>query len=125
MTLPKQIQKTQTVFNAFIRLRDKDLPCISCGSWNVTDAGHYYSAGNYTGLRFTEINCNGQCKKCNCFLSGNLINYRQGLIARYGEDRVKLLEMTSTLHRFRKWSRFELEALYQHYSNEIKKLKAA
>jgi hypothetical protein len=36
-------------------------------------------------LLFNEYNVNGQCKmKCNNMMSGNLIEYRKGIIERYG-----------------------------------------
>jgi hypothetical protein len=117
--LPKLLQKAQLVFNAFIRERDKDKGCISCGS-EVTQAGHYFSAGHHSGLRFNEMNTNGQCTRCNCFLSGNLIKYRSGLIKRYSEGKVILLEVTA--NKVKKWSRFELELIIQEYKQRLSKL---
>ncbi len=85
--------KAGNVFRKWIRKRDEGKPCISCGSYNVSDAGHYYSAGHHPALEFNEDNTNGQCRHCNSFLSGNLIEYRKGLINRIGGDRVELLDM--------------------------------
>lgn len=120
-TLPRLLKKTQEVFNKYIRLRDRDKGCISCGA-EVTEAGHYFSQGHHSALRFNETNTNGQCTRCNCFLSGNLINYRMGLVKRYGEQKVLLLEHVGKTSGVRKWSRVELEALIQHYKQEIEKL---
>lgn len=117
IALPKLIQKAQKVFNAWIRERDKDKGCISCGA-EVTEAGHYLSVGHHGAFRFNEINTNGQCTRCNCFLHGNLIAYRQGLVRRYGEDKVLLLESQSKT--LKKWSRFELEALIETYKAQKK-----
>jgi hypothetical protein len=64
-------------------------------------------------LRFDEYNVNGQCLRCNNFLHGNLIRYRQGLIAKYGENKVNLLENYGS--RVKKWSRLELEWICQNY----------
>lgn len=111
--LPKLLKKAQDKFNAWIRNRDKELGCISCGS-GIDHAGHYFSAGHYSSLRFNEMNVNGQCLRCNNFLHGNLIRYRQGLIARYGEEKVELLESQSR-NGVKKWSRFELELIIQQY----------
>ena len=116
--LPKLLKKTQDVFNRWIRSRDKDKGCISCGAV-VTEAGHYHSAGHYSALRFSEINTNGQCTRCNCFLSGNLIHYRQGLVKRYGEEKVLMLENSARFVRIKKWSRFELETLISHYKKYL------
>ena len=111
LSLPKLTAKAQMIFNRWIRNRDKDKGCISCGA-EVTEAGHYMSAGHYTALRFNEANTNGQCTRCNCFLHGNLIHYRQGLIKKIGEQRVLMLENHT---RIKKWSRYELELIIQTY----------
>jgi len=107
------IKKAQIVFNKFIRERDKDKGCISCGS-QVTQAGHFYSQGHHSALRFNEINVNGQCIRCNCFLHGNLLNYRSGLIKRYGEQKVILLEVGK--NKVKKWSRLELQEIIKMYA---------
>lgn len=87
-------KEAQTAFNAWIRARDADLPCISCGrhhggQWH---AGHYLSTGARPELRFEPDNVQKQCAPCNSHLSGNLIMYRVGLIARIGLERVEALE---------------------------------
>ena len=122
LSLPKLLEKAQRIFNAFIRARDKDKGCISayCRG-QVEHAGHYFSQGHHSALRFNELNVNGCCARCNTFLSGTLIRYRQGLVARYGEQRVQMLEGLSR-RTVKKWSHGELEILIQHYRNETKKL---
>lgn len=84
----------QTVFNTYIRTRDKDLPCISCGKNNEKQfhAGHYRSVGSCPELRFSELNVWRQCATCNTYLHGNLIEYRKELIKRIGVDQVEWLE---------------------------------
>lgn len=117
MTLPKLLAKTQEVFNRYIRKRDEGLPCISCGR-NISagsQASHYFSAGHYTALRFDERNVHASCKYCNMFLHGNLINYRKGLIKRYGVDFVEGLEKDADLRKVHKWSREELLAITRKY----------
>lgn len=120
ISLPKLLAKAQKVFNAWVRRRDSSLslPCICCGSFNTSDAGHYFSQGQHSALRFNETNVNLCCRKCNHFLAGNLINYRQGLIRRYGEAAVDKLELAAKLNRVKKWSRFELDMLINIYSKE-------
>lgn len=115
LSLPKLLAKAQLVFNRFIRLRDQWKGCISCGG-KVEQAGHFFSQGHHSALRFSEMNVAGQCVRCNCFLHGNLINFRQGLIKRYGEVNVDKLELAAKLNRVRKWSRFELEHIIKMYS---------
>jgi len=116
-SLPKLLKKAQEVFNRWIRERDQEKGCISRGcNGRVENAGHYFSQGNHSGLRFNEANVHGCCVKCNLFLSGNLIRYRQGLIDRYGEDYVKRLEEKEAkmIGPF-KWHRIELEEIIKKY----------
>jgi hypothetical protein len=84
----------QTVFNTYIRTRDKELPCVSCGKNNEKQfhAGHYRSVGSCPELRFEELNVWRQCATCNTYLHGNLIEYRKELIKRIGVDQVEWLE---------------------------------
>ena len=88
------LKDTQVVFNKYIRLRDQDDGCISCGSKSAYayHAGHYRSIGSAGHLRFNEQNCHRQCSACNTHLSGNLIRYRLGLIRKIGIHAVEALE---------------------------------
>ncbi len=117
-TKPELIKKAQTAFNAFIRTRDRDKPCISCGRPlpnrpNGFDAGHYRSVGSAPNLRFEELNCHGQCKHCNNYLSGNHVNYRLGLIERIGLSALEALESDNTPRHFTKDELRELEKVYK------------
>lgn len=89
------IKILQILFNKFIRLRDANLPCISCGRKNVEEfhAGHYI-ASTYQVHRFNEFNVHKQCSFCNTHLRGNLIEYRANLIAKIGIEKVEQLEQT-------------------------------
>lgn len=111
--LPKLKKKAQNIFNKWVRIRDKDEKCISCGG-KVEQAGHYFNSGHYSSLTFSEINVNGQCVKCNCFMHGNLIHYRMGLLKKYGEKKVLQLEKDSNI-RIKKYSRDELENIIEKY----------
>ena len=101
-------KKAQVAFNKFIRERDRDEPCISCGKARVEQAGHFYSAGHHNALRFNEDNVHGQCKRCNYFLSGNLIGYAKGLDKKIGKERAQALDMLASSQRVCKWDRFSL-----------------
>ena len=118
--------KLDRVFSEYIRLRDsKDgyFTCISCGKvkpYEQADCGHYINR-IHMATRYSEINCNAQCRKCNRFEEGNMSGYRQGLIRKYGEQKVLLLEMQK--NETKKYSEFEYKALITHYKKAIKKLK--
>lgn len=121
------LREAQQVFNSFIRFRDMlaGYPCISSGrpldwSGNQTDAGHFRSVGSAPHLRFNEDNVHAQSKHDNQFLSGNAVEYRIGLIARIGLDRVEALESDNAA---RKWTIEELMQIRDEYRLKLKKLK--
>lgn len=116
------IKQAQTAFNAFIRERDKDEPCISCGRFHDGQyhAGHYRTIGANPELRFNEDNCHKQCAPCNHQLSGNIENYTPRLIEKIGQERFDLL-MGS--HELPKWKREDYERIRDHYRAKLKELK--
>lgn len=119
------INDVKKVFQKYIRLRDKHLPCISCGNKNPSDwcGSHFFPAGVYSGLIFDERNCHGACNTyCNKYLSGNLVNYRIGLIERYGEEFVNELEKDSLVKKNYKYTKEELTEIKKKYQLKIKEL---
>lgn len=123
MTKNEWLELLRSTFNAFIRLRDKDLPCISCGNWsNRFDAGHYYSAGNHSFLRFDEDNVHKQCSyNCNKMKHGNLILYRENLIKKIGLARVERLDRDR--NKKLELSIPEIKEMIALYKEKIKQLK--
>jgi len=113
------LKETQVVFNKYIRLRDQNDGCISCGSTSASSyhAGHYRSIGSAGHLRFNEHNCHRQCAACNTHLSGNLIRYRLGLIRKIGIQLVETLESDNATV---KWSIDEIKILKAQFSAKIK-----
>lgn len=117
------LKLAQTVFNTYIRLRDKDLGCVSCGTKKPVQycAGHYWNVGSNPGLRFDEDNVHKQCnKKCNMELSANLIPYRAELIRRIGQERFDALN--ERRNEVKKWTIEELKEIIQTYRNKIKQI---
>lgn len=97
----------QGAFNSYIRARDYGKPCISSGRYygdvkfgGKVDAGHYRSVGSASHLRFNFLNCHAQSVKDNRHLSGNIVEYRKGLIARIGLERVEALENDNEPRKF-------------------------
>lgn len=113
--LPLLMKKAQRCFNAWIRNRDKDKPCITSGKYQIENACHFYSAGQYPALRFNEDNVHGGTMQDNYFKHGDLSNYRRHLEQRIGKDRLALLDSIATRNRFKKWSRVELSILLETY----------
>ena len=123
-TRSQWMKEAQTAVNAWIRERDKDQPCISCGRHHQGQyhAGHYLSTGARPGLRFDPRNIWKQCQPCNTHLSGNLINYRINLIAKIGLEAVERLEGD---HTTRKWSIDDLRAIRDTYRKDLRRLRKA
>ena len=117
------LKDTQVTFNKYIRLRDQDDGCISCGSKSAFSyhAGHYRSIGSAGHLRFNELNCHRQCSACNTHLSGNLIRYRSGLIRKIGIHAVEALESNNDTIKI---GIEEIKVLKKHFSDKIKVLNS-
>jgi hypothetical protein len=113
------VKDLQAVFNTFIRLRDKDLPCVSCGVFVAEEfhAGHYIPT-TFQILRFNEFNVWKQCSRCNTHLRGNITAYRIELINRIGLNEVEKIE--NKRHEISKLSIPDLKAKIVHYKAQIK-----
>ena len=109
-------------FQRWIRKRDFGLPCISCGCLTAKqwDGGHYLKAELFSGLIFTETNCHAQCSVCNDFRSGNELEYRDGLIVRYGLNYVVELEAIKNVSRNYKYTKQELIDIKELYKQKLK-----
>lgn len=116
-TLPRLKAEAQKVFNDYIRRRDADKPCISCGKFAYLQAGHYYAVKGYDGLRYDEDNVHGECAGCNCFDESHLIGYGRNLVKRIGQERYDaLVERAAEYKRNgNKWSRSELIEMIEKY----------
>lgn len=102
--ISKYVAEAQVVINAYVRLRDERLPCISCGvmaspQW---DAGHYLSRGAHPNHRFNLNNIFRQCVRCNRYLGGNYGEMRKGVIQRIGLEKTEALENDRSIKRFDK-----------------------
>lgn len=116
-------REAQAAFNKFIRLRDANEPCISCGRHHQGQyhAGHYLSTGARPELRFDEANCHRQCAPCNNHLSGNIALYRVALIKKIGLAEVERLEGP---HPSKKYTAEELREIKLEYTRKAKFLGA-
>lgn len=118
-TLSEYEAEAKKAFQRWIRERDKDCNCISCGSptskpfW---DGGHFKKAELFSGVIFNEENCHKQCRKCNYFLNGNELAYRERLVIKIGAERVEALENLANETRMHKYTRDELIELKKKYS---------
>lgn len=122
-TRSEWLKEAQAAFNAYIRARDNDLPCVSCGRHHKGQyhAGHYRTVGGNPELRFEELNVWKQCAPCNDHLHGNIVNYRIELLRRIGDEKLAWLEGP---HEPKKYTIEELKgikATYRKKANELLK----
>ena len=131
-TVGKAKIATWTVFAVWVRMRDclkttdslEYGECVSCNRtlpFAELDAGHFIpkKSGNY----FSERGVNGQCRRCNRYLSGNQLPYRREIIERYG-DGVDL-ELEEEAHQSVRFTVQGLKELRKHYQAEIQKLRGS
>lgn len=121
------IRQAQHAFNEFIRYRDRDLPCISCGRHHDGQyhAGHFRTTGASPELRFDEDNCHKQCSACNNHLSGNLTAYRPALIAKIGQARFDALMGPHVLPKLTRDDYIRIRDEYRAKLRDLKKQEAA
>lgn len=116
----------RTVCHNYIKLRDKNKPCISCGQpWHKDfHAGHFYKAELYSSLKYDEQNIHGQCQGCNLRKEGNLSPYAVSLPNRIGAVLFKELNDKAALEKQTnfKWDRQTLAEIRKYYQLKIKQL---
>lgn len=118
-TRQEHAKEAQQAFNAWIRWRDRDEPCISCGATKAAqwDASHYRSVGAAPELRFDEANVHKACSVCNQHKSGNIIEYRLRLIHKIGAEELARLEGP---HGPKKYSIEELKEIKAEYKRKVR-----
>ena len=118
------VKEAQHSFNAYIRARDADLPCISCGRFHNGQyhAGHYRPTSTEPSLRFHEDNVHKQCSACNTHLHGNLIEYRINLIKRIGQEKIDWLEGKHDPKHYTIQELKEIKAKYNQLTRELRKI---
>jgi hypothetical protein len=120
----------QKAFNAWVRFRDRDEPCIDCNrhsdgsalTGGDYDAGHYLSRGSHPHLRFDERNVFKQLKGCNRPGGTTAASFRAGVVARIGLAAVEALEADNEP---RHYTVDQLVTMTAHYRKLLKDLKAA
>ena len=125
-SLTSVLESVKNACHKYIRLRDKNKPCISCNAPYHTEhqAGHFYKAELFSTIKFNELNINGQCVRCNIKRAGNESEYRIQLPKRIGlkgfEEVNRLAELD---HRIKhKWDRQDLIKIKNYYQKKIKEL---
>ncbi len=124
--LPVVLKQTQTVFNEYIRLRDKHQPCISSGFPlnGLYDAGHLFSVKQYSGLRFDERNVHAQSIGDNRHKEGNFEDYLIQVYLRLDSESVDQLRKDAHYFKIhpKKWTIEEVLEIKKEYQIKLKQL---
>lgn len=128
-------KQAQQAFNTFIRLRDHDQPCISCGITNPPDlhggqwdCGHFKTVGGFPELRFVECNAFRQCKSCNAGSAKYGAKaatvekmYRASLAEKFGQELVDWLDGPHEMTNYRRDDFIRIRDEYRAKARELKK----
>ena len=105
----------QILVNQFVRYRDRNEPCCTCGTTNPNikyDAGHFHTKKARPDIRFELTNLHKQCsQKCNVYGSGMRNEYEKFIVKKYGQGQVdKLARVGPSLkEQFPNWQDIEDE----------------
>lgn len=113
----KSKEKADKYFSLFIRERDKDKPCVTCGVYTDSkDCGHFISR-RFESTRYDEQNSHGQCQKCNRFEYGNQFEHGLKIDEIYGKGTAEKLHMKSKM--LCKRSQNDYEEIAKYYKNKL------
>ena len=132
-----RLAQAQMWFNKFIRLRDRNENCISCGKTDYEientiggkwDCGHFRSVGSCPELRFEEKNAYKQCKSCNGG-SGKYTRknytvsqeYEERLAKRVGQD---IVDWLNGPHKAKHYTIDDLWKIERYYKKKCKELES-
>ncbi len=124
---PKQRDMTKKMIQRWVNhVRDAEKACICCGVLNNSQycGGHYKTAGAHPELALDSRNIHRQRNRhCNQQKSGNISGdkkshgYTEGLIKRYGQERVDWL---NSYHPPKKYTCEQLVEIRAYYSKLIR-----
>lgn len=82
----------QPVLNKIAREIDKGCPCIATNNYGKENGGHYISVGSNVTISMNLHNIHIQCFESNHYKSGDTVNYRAGIIERYGVTYMRFMD---------------------------------
>lgn len=89
--------RLQKLVNRYVvHVRDKGKPCCTCGTTNPNikyDAGHCFTRGARSELRFELTNIHKQCSfNCNMHNSGRQAEHKVFIAEKYGKEQLEKME---------------------------------
>lgn len=110
-------------FNSYIRLRDQKETCICCGKplGKNYHAGHYFSGGAHSAVKFDEDNVHAQRAECNTgHRAGMIADYGERLELKIGKARFELLR--NQAYEPKRWTVQELNGIIREYKAKINQI---
>jgi len=96
--------KADLLMSEYIRRKYADetgyVKCVSCGRiyrWQEMDCGHFVPKSRGASVRYLEENVHPECKGCNRFDEGHLINYTLYMRDLYGEEGIKEIQQQARI----------------------------
>lgn len=132
-SITKLKEKLWKIVSEYVRLRDSDDDnyCVCCTCWerrhykDSMQGGHYIASGQSSFHRYNEKNIHAQCYWCNVGKNGNVLEYREFMIRKYGQEYTDwLFETRNEVHNLGKVELMDYIEQYQVKLNEVKQRKA-
>jgi len=95
--------------------------CFTCGSinhWKDCDAGHYIDR-RWESLKYSLLNLEVQCRRCNRLLDGNIPAFERQLSTKYGGGWIVSF-LDNAKHKFKPLDSEEVEWLISYLRIGIK-----
>jgi len=129
---PKQL--LWRAFADYIKLRDTPGGfgnCISCNKImaypnpdGLVHAGHLWPRSVvYNALYFHEMNVHAQCAFCNTHLEGNTLEFRKGIIRRYGDQVMEKLDLLKRGELTQKLYDHDYKEMAKDYRKRVREIK--
>jgi len=126
-SIAKLVEEAADLLQKLVRLKDRDedgyCQCRTCKQffhWTEMDGGHFISR-KWTATKLLEENIHPQCKRCNGFLRGNLIEYTRYMDETYGKEFVDELRILK--HQTKKYTRAEVEDIIKDLRQRIREME--
>tara|TARA_R100001129_G_scaffold142915_1_gene103989 strand:- start:39 stop:443 length:405 start_codon:yes stop_codon:yes gene_type:complete len=126
-TISKLKKELDKWFSLYIRLRystDEGLAqCYTCGKvdhYKRLQCGHFMSR-RFHSTRWSELNCQVQCVKCNMYGQGEQFKFGINLDAQYGEGTAE--ELHYEARQILKYTRVDYTEQIGYYKSIVENLK--
>ncbi len=90
-TLRKRVQDLAQKYGRLREFSRGNTFCVTCGSPNAKDGGHFLKKSKYPAIRYYTLQINPQCVYCNQYQDGEVGKYEEYMRKRFGDEKVDWL----------------------------------